>query len=298
VTVLLALLFGALVLARRNMRLGRGDRRGAFRLAAFLLVLSMLAWLLGAHHVADLLGEFGMFGEALAFSLFFAAFVWLTYMALEPFARRRWPDLLISWTRLLSGRLRDPLVGRDILVGILAGASAALLFYMQQSVPAFANLSAMTPIPPNPETLGTLRQLVSSIVTTFAFATIPALATMSLLVLLSVLLRRRWLGIAVSGLVLTLFFLGLSVNLRADLPACLLLGALMVFVAARFGILSLYATFLVVFLIVRFPHTLDFSRWYAGRSLFVLLIIVGLAFGGFWVALGGKSPFGTVALEE
>ena len=42
----------------------------------------------------------------------------------------------------------------------------------------------------------------------------------------------------------------------------------------------------------------DFSRWYAGRSLFVLLIIVGLASGGFWVALGGKSPFGTVALEE
>jgi hypothetical protein len=72
----------------------------------------------------------------------------------------------------------------------------------------------------------------------------------------------------------------------------------MVFVAARFGILALYATFLVLFLIVRFPLTLDFSRWYAGRSLFVLLIIVGLAFGGFWIALGGKSPFGTVALDE
>ena len=101
-----------------------------------------------------------------------------------------------------------------------------------------------------------------------------------------------------SGLVLTLFFLGLSENLRADLPAALLLGALMVFVAARFGILSLNATFLVVFLIVRFPHTLDFSRWYAGRSLFVLLIVVGLASGGFWIALGGKSPFGAAALEE
>jgi hypothetical protein len=122
VTVLLSLLFGALVLDRRNMRLGRGDRRGAFRLAAFLMVLSMLAWLLGAHHVADLGGEFGMFGEALAFSLFFAAFVWLIYMALEPFARRRWPDLLISWTRVLSARLRDPLV--DILAGILAGSAA------------------------------------------------------------------------------------------------------------------------------------------------------------------------------
>ena len=121
---------------------------------------------------------------------------------------------------------------------------------------------------------------------------------MSLLVLLSILLRRRWLAIAVSGLVLAFIFLGSSENLRADLPAALLFGTLMVFVAARFGILALYATFLVFFLIVNFPHTLDFSRWYAGRSLFVLLIIVGLAFGGFWIALAGKSPFGTVALEE
>lgn len=103
---------------------------------------------------------------------------------------------------------------------------------------------------------------------------------------------------AVSGLVLTLVYLGSSENLRADVPAALLFGALMVFVAARFGILALYATFLVFGLIYNFPLTLDFSHWYAGRSLFVLLIIVGLAFSGFWIALGGRSPFGTLASEE
>ena len=105
VTLSLSLLLGTLVLARRNVRLGRGDRRGAFRVAAFLLIVSLLGWLLGAHHVADLAGEAGMFAEALAFALLGAAFVWLTYVALEPFARRRWPSLLVSWTRLLSGRL-------------------------------------------------------------------------------------------------------------------------------------------------------------------------------------------------
>jgi Protein kinase domain/zinc-ribbon domain len=298
VTLVLSLLFGALVLARRNVRLGRGDRRGAFRVAVFLLVVFLLGWLLGAHHVADLKGEFGMFSQALASSLLVAAFVLLIYIALEPFARRRWPDLLISWTRLLSGRLRDPLVGRDILVGILAGTLVVLVAFIQQSLPAFANVPALTPIPPAFETLGTLSQLLSRILGTFFLVPIPTLATMSLLVLLSVLLRRRWLAIAVSGLVLTLIYLGSSENLRADVPAALLFGALMVFVAARFGILALYATFLVFGLIYNFPLTLDFSRWYAGRSLFVLLIIVGLAFGGFWIALGGRSPFGTLASEE
>ena len=46
--------------------------------------------------------------------------MWLIYIALEPFLRRRWPHRIISWNRLLRGNLRDPLVGRDILIGALA----------------------------------------------------------------------------------------------------------------------------------------------------------------------------------
>jgi len=50
---------------------------------------------------------------------------WILYLALEPIVRRRWPDSIISWSRLLAGRLRDPLVGRDILIGCLAGVLLA-----------------------------------------------------------------------------------------------------------------------------------------------------------------------------
>jgi hypothetical protein len=41
----------AAFLAWRNIRLGRGDTCGAFRLAAFVLSMSMLAWLCSASHV-------------------------------------------------------------------------------------------------------------------------------------------------------------------------------------------------------------------------------------------------------
>ena len=34
--------------------------------------------------------------------------------------RRRWPELLISWSRLLAGRWRDPRVGRDMLLGLVS----------------------------------------------------------------------------------------------------------------------------------------------------------------------------------
>ena len=35
---------------------------------------------------------------------------WLYYLALEPYVRRLWPQALISWSRVLAGRVRDPLV--------------------------------------------------------------------------------------------------------------------------------------------------------------------------------------------
>ncbi len=37
--------------------------------------------------------------------------------------RRRWPHAIISWTRLLSGRFNDPLVGRDLLAVVVLGCS-------------------------------------------------------------------------------------------------------------------------------------------------------------------------------
>jgi hypothetical protein len=48
IVLLLAMLVVGAMLARRNLRLGRGDRRGAFRLAAFVFAASAVAWLFGA----------------------------------------------------------------------------------------------------------------------------------------------------------------------------------------------------------------------------------------------------------
>ena len=48
------------------------------------------------------------------------------YLAIEPYARRLWPRMLVSWVRVLEGRFRDPLVGRDVLLGACGGALVAL----------------------------------------------------------------------------------------------------------------------------------------------------------------------------
>src|SRR2546423_1370550 len=145
VTIFFVILLGAALLARHNLRMGRGDRKGAFRLAAFAFVLGTVSWLFAAHHVSDVGGEFTLFIESLAWTLMLACLLWLVYVALEPFVRRRWPGRIISWNRLLAGGFGDPLVGRDVLLGALFGFCAVALDYLQTLAPQWLGMPATTP---------------------------------------------------------------------------------------------------------------------------------------------------------
>ena len=120
----LCILVGA-ILVRHNLRSGRSDRRGALRLAAAIGGLTLIMWILGGHHVRNS-DEGWLFLEAFSNAAGTGLIYWILYAALEPFARRRWPEMLISWQRALSGRWRDPLVGRDALIGAVVGTVAGL----------------------------------------------------------------------------------------------------------------------------------------------------------------------------
>ena len=82
---------GGVMLARRNLRLGRGDRAGASKVALLVFVAYALARLCQADHVASFGQELWVLIKVLAYPAFWAGLVWLLYMALEPYARRRWP---------------------------------------------------------------------------------------------------------------------------------------------------------------------------------------------------------------
>ena len=120
----LSLIIGCLVttalVAGRNARLGRTDRRGGTGLAGFVFVLVMLQWAVGANHLADAV-EIIHLVAALMQAAFWSGLIWLFYVAIEPYVRRNWPESLISWNRLQSGQFRNPLVASHILAGVTAG---------------------------------------------------------------------------------------------------------------------------------------------------------------------------------
>jgi len=295
----LLLLAGSVILCRRNLRLGRGDRRGAFRLATAVLAAWEIEWLLGAHHVPNFY-EFALAGVSLALGVAFSSFVWVLYVALEPYVRRRWPATLVSWSRLLAGGFRDPLVGRDVLFGCLLSLVGICVVRFAWFVPGWLGRPPAQPYGgPTWELLGA-RAITSTLAGNLYQTIIASLASLALLFLFRTLLRKDW--AAAAGFVL---FFGLvasvgtgSGDFAVILVPRLILFSLTVFLVIRFGVLALVASNVFNVFVGGFPLTTQMSAWYADTSLAGILLMAALAFYAFHTSLGGRSPFGAAELEE
>ena len=293
-TAVLLLMAATVILARNNVKRGRGDRRSALRLAGFTGFVFLLLWAFGGSHVADF-GEILLFAGALSFALFLAGVVWLLYMAVEPIARRRWPHSMIGWSRLLAGGFRDPVVGRDVLAGIVFGIGSGLAaaLYELVALPLGANYIPTVSL----DALLGARGAVAAFLGVFPNCVIQALVWFVLFFILRVLLRRDWL--AAAGYVLINVVLHTVAFPTAPVAGAVFAAAetmLIVFALLRFGLLALTATAFVYELLILFPITADFSAWYAGASMFAVLTVVAAGAFAFHTSLAGRSLLGDADL--
>jgi serine/threonine protein kinase len=274
--------------ARRNVRRGRGDAKGARRLASFAILANCVYGFFVYHYVpqAEYISvQFILLGAPLLFALL----AWLGYMAVEPYARQSWPKLMVSWQRLLNGRLRDPLVGRDVLLGILAGSAMGTIFL---GVGALSHSSAASPVD-GYFGQGILPSIGHCFLLLFA-ASFYALFYFALLSVMTGLLRRPRLGLVAIALIMLL----LNAQTTALSFALTVLFAL-VFLAVlvRVGLVAAAAFFFILLTLGTSPP-LILDQWYAGRAMIALLVPLTLLFCGFYVSFGGQPVFGSALKEE
>jgi serine/threonine-protein kinase len=291
-----AIIVAAAVFAQRNLRAGRGDRHGAFRLSAFVFTAMFVSWFFGESHVATL-WEVALVTMALSWTLFVAGFCWLAYLAAEPFVRRRWPEVLVTWTRLLAGEFRDALVGRDVLVGCVAGSVLAMIGFASILLTQWLGLPDTIPA----DVLGVaygLKTATPLLVWRFAQSVIVGLACLFLLLLLRLVLRSQ--RMAVTALVLLVSVVGTfaAQHFWVNLFAGAAMAGAFVLVLLRVGLLAAVTAFYVWGLFVLFPLTWNLDAWYAGSGVVALLVLAALALFGFTTALGGRPALGKAALEE
>jgi predicted Ser/Thr protein kinase len=300
--LLLVGLVGGAVVARSNLRARRGHPVGALRLAVYLLVAGMVIWTLGSHHVPTG-DEFRMFIRGLAIAVFWSFVAWLLYVAVEPYLRRIWPRTMVSWIRLLEGRFRDPLVGRDLLIGCAIGVALSIAVQLYQVAPGWLGFT-----PPRPDFLNGpaneldalrgLRYSIAGVLTVHCKQTFYALLYVCVLVILKLLLRRTWLALTVFvtlGGVLTYRATG---HLLSDLLVAASLVAVCAAAFFRFGLVTMVASLTVAYLPGAVTMTPDVSSWHAHGTVLVILLVLGLAFHGFHVSLVGRGMFGDSLVRD
>jgi serine/threonine-protein kinase len=272
-------------MAWKNWRAGRTDRAGAWRLGLLVAAGAMFTNLLAAHY--NTLRNLNRATQNwLAISVFVGVWFGAMYMALEPHVRRRWPKMLVGWTRLFAGKWRDPLVGRHVLYGV-AGAMAVSLLSAAGGMaekelrldPVVGDLQALTGV----------RFQIAAVVAMFANTIGSATQLLFLLLGLRELLRNQWVA-----MVLTACVFGAMGAFNSGLPGFtfaigFVMNGLLILYLFRFGFLAMVVAIGGFTILQHFPPTLHWMHWYASYWTLGLLSIGAATVYGLAVATAGQA---------
>jgi serine/threonine-protein kinase len=293
--VYLSMLAAAALIARRNVRMNRTDSRTAVRLAAWLGFSASLDWVVLHHHTAAVASEADQFFSMLGYGLYLGGTLWVLYLAAEPYVRRLWPDGLLGWTRFFAGHVRDPRVGRDILIGCVFGIVESLIEATRIVLLPLFGLPMPRP------TLGSNVILLNGpqyLVGMMANWTYGPMQTSLVVALLFVgfrfLLRRNWAAFIASILVILAIadsgqalLDGVGLNLLFFvLMYSTILGALV-----RFGLLVAATGLIVDQVITTVPFPAHLSSWAGAPAIWATVLVLALMVFGFYSARAGQPLF-------
>jgi serine/threonine-protein kinase len=280
----------ALGLAWNNACSGRGDRQGAGRLALFITGLAMLEWLLGKRH-APLLAE-----EATSLFLWTAratlvgSALWVSYLAVEPYVRRYWPESIVSWSRILTGQWNDGLVRRDVLFGAAFGVAIVLLQQFDALLPELLGRSwAATVLPiegSHLDDLLGLRFKLGAVMNALIRSISTAFLLLLAMLVFRVTIRNSRVSAVAYGLFLTVLIWFLSDCGYLTWLTAALFAAGIVALLTRVGLTALIAGLVVRTLLLSGPMTVHWDAWYAPAGNLSLVLVATLAV---WAAFDGLS---------
>ena len=277
--VMPGLMLAAVILAWRNLKQGRGDRRGAMRAAMVLFVCQVAAWLCG-RYIGDFGTDLNRLFDAIGRSLFDAGLLWVAYLGLEPYIRRFSPDSLIGWTRVLNGRWRDPQVASDVLVGVCAGLGMTLFYGVHNLIPSLFGRPEPMPLPPNEymSLLG-VRFVVARILSSFSGALSSGMLAVAGVITILIFVRRK----PLAHLLSSILFVGVVIqNMFSPgtpiLDIAIGLGIIGIWTGVILygGLLATVAALTTHFILLRAPLTTHLSSWHATPGITYLLVIGGI----------------------
>jgi serine/threonine-protein kinase len=330
-------LLGAATLAWRNIASKRGDRAAATRTGIAIAAAVPLMLLLQASTLrmddpqsGGARGSLWFLGDLvwmLSLGVGAGLGVWVMYVAVEPYVRRLWPQSIISWTRLVHGRIYDHLVGQSLLAGALTGAFSLPLTYLTRLAPRWLGFAPAQPHYSRRIEAGMLdgpRQALGHMIESGLQGVQWAMLMLVGVVLVKMLVRKTWLALLLFGAAMSFAFTLGQPTLTQDLATSgggaasavstvahpslfdsqhlaifaiiwTLLGIMMLVwlgVLVRYGVLALIAGAAVFSALGSLPITGDFERWYAGIGMMGLGLVCAIPLYGAVAAVGARTRAG------
>ena len=228
------------------------------------------------------------FATAVSFSI--------TYLGVEPWARKLWPHVMVTWARVIAGRWRDPLVGRDILV-VLAAVTLdyALQRLLQLSLGVVDLPGSLSSGVSGLSLDGLLGGRLMAVVMLgpLLFGLTVSITFFSVLFVARLLFRRTW----VAALIYFVFWgamFGAGSALRGDwilLAEWLIEVSFLLFMTLRFGLFAAAVFSSLSMLIDWSIFTYEFDAWYGQSSLVAVVVLAALGIWAFRTSLGGRPLF-------
>jgi hypothetical protein len=298
--LLVTLIVAALLIARHNLRVQRADRRGASRLASFVMLGYTATWVIAAHHVPDVNAEIDSFARNFGPVLLATCLLTLMYVAVEPYVRRFWPDGILGWMRLTSGYVRDPRVGRDVLLGCVVAVAMTLLEALYHVLPPlFGRPSALPFFQPGVGALAGSSTLAYMIFDQFVSGIFIAMFAVLGYVLLRLALRRTSLTIAAAFVLVAVVQAQQVLNGGAPIWIGaifqILEMSIILTVVVRYGLLVTAVAAGVSNVLGSVPLTPSLSHWTATTSNLTIAVVVAMTVFGFDAARAGQPLFGNFA---
>jgi hypothetical protein len=293
----IALITGSVFLARHNLRTNRADHRGAASLATAYVLVQVVAWIIGAHHQSTVVDEGQLFLRMMAEAVLQGGVLWALYLGLEPYGRRFWPDGLVGWTRLFSGRIRDPRIGREILIGSALGGVMLMIDLLRAIGPRLLGLPAGVPRLGDTSTLANFGGLFAAWSGQVFGSIQTALLVAMFVVVVRLAVRRTWLAVVISLAILTAAS-GSGVEPGGIIwiyyAAQIMALGLLTLTIFRFGLL-VAAVMMIVddipSVVPMIPHA---PSWASLPGNLSIALVVGLACFGFYAARAGQPLLGTL----
>ena len=277
-------------LARHNLRLGRSDTRGALRFGVAVFLCFGLTDSLQFRWANE---PFQIWRWLQTQPYFPALTAWLIYLGVEPFLRRRWPHRLIAWNRLLEGRFVDPLVGREALLGFLAGTAVFLAGCIPAALERRHDVELVFWTLP----IGRAADFWARISGALGEGLMRGLGAFAVLLLLRVIFRRdaaAWVGLGLVFILISLPSWNLTVIQWISIVAAVAFFVL----AVRVGLFAaIVAVGTSTLLAICTPLTLDFSRWYAWRTGVIAVLLFAIVVWGFRAVMGRRRILSASLLE-